>query len=104
MKPLVLVACAFLLLVGCEGDRSGSVESLTDILGAGQSPDAAQCQADLLHESEMSDEGVLKVAFGVGSNTAMDDGFDLEEIASDLSSDDQDAFRDIVIEFAACTD
>jgi hypothetical protein len=97
-------ACALLLISACGDDRSETVQSLTGILRVGQSHDAAQCQANLLHESKMSDEGVLKVAFGVGSNTAMEDGFDLDEIATDLSADDEGAFREIVDEFAACTD
>ena len=100
---LSLVACA-LLLVGCGDGRSETVERLTGILNAGQSEDAAQCEATLLYESEMSDDGVVRMAFGVGSNTAMDDDFDLEEIASDLSDDDQDAFREIAEEFADCMD
>ena len=103
MKLLAL-ACALLLMSACGDARSETVQSLTGILRVGQPQDVAQCQATLLHESEMSDEGVLQVAFGVGSNTAMDDGFGLDEIATDLSDDDQDAFREIVNEFAACTD
>lgn len=100
---LSLVACP-LLLLGCGDGRSETVERLTGILNAGQSEDAAQCEAALLHESEMSDDGVLGVALGVASNTAMDDDLDLEEIASDLSEDDQDAFREIAEEFADCMD
>ncbi len=98
----MLASVCALMLFGCGDSRSGTVESLTAILRLGQPDDVAQCQAVLLHESEMSDEGVLKVAFGVGSNTAMEDGFDVDEIASDLSDDDQDAYRDIADEFTAC--
>ena len=101
---LLAWACALLLIPACGNHRSETVQSLTGILRVGQSHEAAQCQANLLHESVMSDEGVLKVAFGVGSNTAMDDGFDLDEVATDLSDDDQEAFGEIVDEFAACTD
>ena len=104
MKLRASFACAALLISACGGGRSGSVESLTRMLRAGQSDDAAQCQAMVLRESQMSDEGVLKVAFGVGSNTAMDDDFDLDEIAADLSGDDQVAFGKVADEFDACTD
>ena len=102
-QGLSVVACAALLF-GCGEGRSETVVRLTGILNVGQSEGAAQCEAELLHESKMSDDGVLRVAFGVGSNTAMDDGFDLEEITSDLSDDDQDAFREIAEEFADCID
>jgi len=100
----VSVACALLSVSACGDSRSGTAESLTEMLKIGQPDEAARCQAALLHESEMSDEGVVKVAFGVGSNTAMDDGFDLDEIAADLSEDDQDAFREIADAFATCSD
>lgn len=93
-----------LLLFGCGDGRSENVERLTGILNAGQTEDAAQCEAAVLNESEMSDDGVLRVALGVASNTAMEDDFNLEEIASDLSADDQDAFRRIAQEFADCMD
>jgi hypothetical protein len=93
-----------LLLSGCQGGRSETVESLIGMLRVGQSGDAAECQAALLDESEVSDEGVLHVALGVASNNAMDDDFELAEISEDLSGEDQDAFREIVDEFADCAD
>lgn len=80
------------------------MDSLTGILRAGQSEAAAQCESELLHGSEMSDEGVMKIAIGVGSNTAMDDDFDLDEVASDLSDHDRTAFRKIAEEFTRCMD
>lgn len=80
------------------------MENSTGLLGVGQSDEAAECQADLLRESQLSDEGVVKVAVGVGSNTAMDDSFALDEITSDLSDDDRQAFSKIADEFAQCMD
>lgn len=101
---MTAAACAIAVLFGCVGGRGGEVESLTDVLTVGQSEHAAECQAALLQESDMSDEGVVKFAFGVGSNNAMDDDFDLQEIAADLSDDDRDAFNEIADEFEACMD
>lgn len=100
----LLIAAGLLLVFGCSDSRGTAAESVTGLLGAGQSDEAAQCEAELLHESQLSDEGVVKVAVGVGSNTAMDDSFDLDEIAADLSGDDRDAFEEIADEFAECMD
>lgn len=100
----LLIATGVLLTSGCVGGRGDAVESTTRLLEAGQSDKAARCETDLLIESQLSDEGVLKVAVGVGSNTAMDDAFNLDEIAADLSDDDREAFREIADEFAECMD
>jgi hypothetical protein len=100
----LLIATSVLLTSGCVGGRGDAVEATTRLLKAGQSEEAAECESDLLTKSQLSDEGVLKVAVGVGSNTAMDDAFNLDEIAADLSGDDREAFREIADEFAECMD
>jgi hypothetical protein len=103
MRHAIAAACLVGML-GCASDRSEVAKGLTGLLQVGQSEDAAQCEAALLEDSDLSDEGVVKVALGVGSNTAMDDKFDLDEIAEDLSADDKEAFRGIAAEFADCMD
>ncbi len=103
MRHVIAAACLVGTL-GCASDRSEVAKGLTGVLRVGQSEDAAQCEAALLEGSDLSDEGVVKVALGVGSNTAMEDKFDLDEIAEDLSADDQEAFRGIADEFADCMD
>lgn len=98
-----LLAAFALLLSGCQSENEPD-PALIRILTVGQSQEAAECEARLLTESDMSDEGAMRMAVGVGSNTAMDDDFDLDEIASDLSDDDRAAFRRIAAAFTDCLD
>ena len=104
MRHALLGACAAVLLSGCGGANEPASGGVRSLLTVGQSEEAAECEAELLEESGMSDEGAVKVAVGVGSNTAMDDDFDLDEIVSDLSGEDRREFEKVAKAFEDCLD
>ena len=95
-------SCLLLLVFAC-GGRSLTIEQIADQLSTVESdPDVAQCEATVLHGSEMSDSGIRRLILGLGFPNNLDGEIDVQEVMSDLDDEDQVAFQAAIEDYVSC--